>query len=204
MDRFENMTELLAHLSPDHHYQIQYNNTHNSRVKLFAPHGGCIEPCTGNIVIEIAGERFDYYVFRGIMKKNCFDTLHVPSTRFDEPRCQQMASQAFVAFGIHGCDGEKEYLEIGGGNKALATSLHDCLVEEGYHAIYAPKGRKGEGERNFVNLARHKGVQLELSSGFRKSLFPDFPRTLQRNPKTIQRFISAIQQWLHFIERTIT
>src|SRR5881409_2336160 len=124
------MTELLSHLPSDGHYKIQFNDTRYSNVKLFAPHGGCIEPCTGNLVIELAGESFDYYVFHGTMKTNCFRTLHVSSTCYDEPHCQQMAREAVVAVAIHGCEGEKEFVEIGGGNRRLVTSLHDYLVRE--------------------------------------------------------------------------
>lgn len=203
VDRFKKMTELLAHLSPDNHYRIQYTDTRDSKVKLFAPHGGCIEPCTGSLVMEIAGESYDYFVFHGMMMKNCFQTLHVSSTRYDEPHCQQMARQALVAVAIHGCDGDKEFVEIGGGNSELVANLHDYLTGHGYPAICAPKNRKGEDERNFINLAREKGVQLELSSGFRKSLFPDFPRTGQKNPRTTQPFISTMQGWLKSLEGTI-
>jgi len=198
------MTELLSLFPSDGDYEIQFNISRNTNIKLFAPHGGCIEPCTGTLVMEIAGESFDYYVFHGMMKKNCFQTLHVSSTQFDEPRCQQMARQALVAVAIHGCEAEKEFVEIGGANRKLVTSLRNHLIAQGFPTVFATKNRKGEDERNFINLARHKGLQLELSSGFRKSLFPDFPRTLQRNPKTVRLFISAMQKWLHSVEQTIT
>lgn len=203
MDKFNSMSELLSQLPAHDHYCIHYTDTRKSNVKLFAPHGGWIEPCTGSLVIEIAGESFDYFVFHGMMKKNCFRTLHVSSTRYDEPCCQQMARQALVAVAIHGRDAEEEFIEIGGSNSELVAGLHEYLIDHGYPTVCGSKNHKGEDERNFINLAHHKGVQLELSSGFRKSLFPDFPGTLQRNPKTFQPFITAMQQWLQFIELTV-
>jgi len=203
VDKFNSMSELLSQLPADDHYCIHYTDTRKSNVKLFAPHGGWIEPCTGSLAIEIAGESFDYFVFHGMMTKNCFRTLHVSSTRYDEPRCQQMARQALVAVAIHGREAEEEFIEIGGGNRELVAGLHEYLIGQGCPAVCGSKNHKGEDERNFINLAHHKGVQLELSSGFRKSLFPDFPGTLQRNPKTFQPFITAMQQWLQSIELTV-
>ena len=197
------MTELLAHLPSDDHYQIQFNDTRNSNVKLFAPHGGCIEPGTGILVRELACDNFDYYVFQGMMKKNCFGTLHISSTRYDEPCCHRMARQSMLALAIHGCDTNKEFIEVGGGSTELVTHLYNYLVAQGFPAGRASGHRKGKDKRNFINQAKLKGIQLELSTGFRKELFHDFPRTYQCIPKVYGPFIHAMQHWLQHIESTI-
>ncbi len=190
----------MASLPPRDQFEIRCHDARHSVVKLFAPHGGCIEPCTGSLVTEIAGETFDYFVFHGMMKKNCFRTLHVSSTRYDEPNCLRMARSSLLAVAIHGCDGWEEYIEIGGGNAEWAADLHSQLRRLGYPAGRAGKNHRGDDEKNFVNAAVYKGVQIELSAGFRKSLFPGYPLTLQRDPKTFPLFIGAMREWLKATE----
>jgi phage replication-related protein YjqB (UPF0714/DUF867 family) len=203
MDKFASMTELLGCVSPDGNYVFHIDERRRSRVKLFAPHGGCIEPCTGNLAIEIASGVYDYYIFQGMMKKDCFRTLHVTSTHYNEPRCRTMAEEALVAVAIHGCDGEKSFIELGGGNRILAFNLQQHLLKKGYTAIEAPIHRRGEDESNFINKARFKGIQLELSSGFRRSLFPSFPKVLQRHPITLPAFVSALREWIDSVEASL-
>jgi phage replication-related protein YjqB (UPF0714/DUF867 family) len=51
-----------------------------------APHGGKIEPGTSEIARKIAGAGFSFYASEG-RKKQHNKSLHITSTRFDEPIC---------------------------------------------------------------------------------------------------------------------
>jgi len=197
------MSELLRAVPARGNYEIQHDDSGSTRVKLFAPHGGCIEPCTGALVRVIAAGRTDFFVFRGMRRKDCYGTLHVASANYDEERCRAMAHSAEVAVAIHGCDGRESFIEVGGGNAALASRLRQDLDGKGFPARPASDRRKGEDARNFINLSRHKGVQLELSVGFRRSLYADFPRTLQANPVALRSFVQAMQDWIQEVETTL-
>ena len=198
------MTELLSELPARGNYILQVDRSHQSRVKLFAPHGGCIEPCTGQIVLSLAMDEFDSYLFNGIRRKDCFKTLHVTSTHYDEPQCLAMAREAEMAIAFHGCDGEDSYIQVGGGNTELAANLTQHLSVLGYQIRRASEDLKGEHRGNFVNLAHQKGIQLELSAGFRRQLFPGFPRTSQRHPDAFSRFMGAMRTWMESTERSLT
>lgn len=199
-DTFKSMTELLASLPEKDNYFFKIDATHGSKVKIFAPHGGCIEPGTSPIVLELAEGTFDYYIFHAIRKTRCNQTLHVTSANYDEPGCLRMARDAQVAVAFHGCDGLDSFIEIGGGHPALADGLKGLMSAAGYPVVPASPDLKGERKRNFINQASIGGVQLELSKGLRQSLFADFPRSLQRNPNTLQPFIQTIRGWLKTIE----
>ena len=201
MDHFSSMTELMSALPARDNYTIQVDGSHASRVKVFAPHGGCIEPCTGPIALSLAMDNFDYFVFSGIRKKDCFEILHVTSTHYNEPRCLAMVREAEVAIALHGCDGDDAFAQVGGGNEELAQKLIDYLNGLGYSADAASRDLKGKDKRNFINLARKRGIQLELSAGFRRNLLPSFPRSIQRHPEEFPKFIDAMRGWMLGIER---
>jgi hypothetical protein len=55
-------------------------------IAVIAPHGGKIEPGTSEIARKIAGADFSFYAFEG-RKKRHNKSLHITSTRFDEPIC---------------------------------------------------------------------------------------------------------------------
>jgi phage replication-related protein YjqB (UPF0714/DUF867 family) len=195
-DRFSSMTELLRALPAADNYSIQVDTRYQSRVKIFAPHGGCIEPCTGPIVLALADGRFDSFVFHGVRKKDCYRELHVTSTHYDEPACLSMASQADLAIAVHGCDGNDEFMEIGGANTVERESLAAAMNLLGYRLRPPGDQRRGEQPENFANRAKYGGIQIELSAGFRRMLFPGFPRAAVRHPANFPRFINSFRAWL--------
>ena len=200
-DLYGSMTELLRDIPQDGNYDSLAEESRNSRVRLFAPHGGCIEPGTDRLVVALASNEFDFYLFRGIRMHECYRTLHVTSAQYDEPGCVRMATGAMLAVSIHGCDASEELIEVGGGNLDAASSLREHLIRKHYPAVLPQKHRQGEEPANFINLAKHRGVQLELTAGFRSMLFPGFPRTDQRDPRTFNAFITDIREWLLLVER---
>ncbi len=203
MDTFSDMLTLVRSLPSAGNYFIHIDNTHRSRVKIFAPHGGCIEPCTGAIALAVAGNTLDSFVFTGVRKRDCFKKLHVTSVSYNEPQCLQLAEEADVAVAIHGCEGKESFIEIGGGNTDITPRLKIYLDESGYAIRQGPSHRKGEDKLNFINTAKQKGIQLELSEGFRRSLFVDYPKHTQRDPKVYYPFIQTLQQWFYELENRL-
>ncbi len=195
------MSALLAALPARDNFAIHADRSHGSKVKIFAPHGGCIEPCTEPVVLALSMDLYDCYVFSGRRSSGCFATLHVTSTRYDEPQCLALAEEAELALAVHGCEGREELVYVGGGNADLAAKFLARLVAEGFPAQLAPADMAGGDPRNFVNRARQNGIQLELSAGFRKSLFPSFPKSLQRDPVLFPRFVETVRTWLASVEQ---
>jgi phage replication-related protein YjqB (UPF0714/DUF867 family) len=190
------MTALLGALPAKDNFSIFIDRSHRSPVKIFVPHGGCIEPCTEPIAMAIAKDRFDLFAFSGVRTKDCFKTLHVTSTHYDEPECLSMAREATLAIAIHGCEGEREAIMIGGGNEPLVQNLLAHLKGLGYPAVKPEGGLSGSDENNFVNFAKHRGIQLELSAGFRRQLFPSFPRSGHRDPAAFPKFVDVMRDWI--------
>ena len=146
--------------------------------------------------MAIAMDDYDWYVFSGRRRTSCFATLHVTSTRYDEPVCMEMAEEAELALAIHGCEGETSGVILGGGNEAAVASLKGHLRDAGYTVLDAPDHLQGHNDRNFINRARRRGVQIELTTGLRRELFPGYPKSLQRHPREFQRFIGTMRAWL--------
>jgi len=203
MDQFRSMEELLAAVPSRDNYSFHIETKYQSKIKLFAPHGGCIEPCTSHIVMSLATGTYDSYIFNGIRKKECFKNLHVTSTNYDEPHCLMMARDSEMAISVHGCNDSDDHIQIGGGNKAAAAKLADCLTTNGYVVVTPSDDLQGANPKNFINLSRRKGIQLELSVGFRKNLFPSFPKSIQKDPKQFDRFIKTMRNWLDEMDRQI-
>lgn len=202
-DKFSHMTELLRSVRSQGNYKFEIDNSRGSKIKLFAPHGGCIEPCTGRIVKSIARGRWDYFIFRGTRRDGCYDTLHVTSTNYDEPRCLGMAENAVLAVSIHGCCGDGNFIEVGGGNTHAVDDLIRYLVHAGFRSKPASAAKSGSDERNFVNKAHNKGVQLELTDGFREFLFSNYPTKPRINLATFPAFIRTLQRWIACVEERI-
>jgi phage replication-related protein YjqB (UPF0714/DUF867 family) len=196
-DKFSSMKSLLSVVPAEGNYSFDISGKRNSKIKLFAPHGGCIEPGTRQIVMSLANNKWDYFIFRGIRKGgDCYETLHVKSENYDVESCVQMARNAVLAVAIHGRRVEESRIEVGGGSLSLAADLVRYLSELEYPAIPAPSHMSGQSETNFVNLAKLKGIQLELSEGFRKSLFDMYPNKPRPKSSFFPEFITNLRAWL--------
>jgi phage replication-related protein YjqB (UPF0714/DUF867 family) len=195
-DTFGSMIELVGALAAGDNYSLQIDTSHHSAVKIFAPHAGCIEPCTGPVAVAIAAGHFDLFAFHGTRKKDCFDTLHVTSARYDLPECVRLAAEAELAVSIHGCAGKESFLEIGGSASGTAAELTEFLLARGFDARVPPLSRRGEDPGNFINKAKRGGIQIEMSEGIRRALFPSYPRPLSRHPQLFNSFVDPIRNWL--------
>lgn len=143
----------------------------DSDVLILTPHGGKIEPRTSEIAQRIAGEDYSLYLFEG-RKNHCnYATLHITSSRFDEPKCLRIVASAEVVVAIHGCRGAHKAVYLGGLDEALRDQLTDALRDEGYEAQAQGHQYPGKHPRNICNLGnREAGVQIEITWQLRREL----------------------------------
>ncbi len=143
-----------------------------SGIVVMAPHGGNIEPGTSEIASAVAGEEHCFYELSGLRTSGNRD-LHIKSTLFDEPRCLSLARRSQKVLTIHGCKGREEVVYLGGLCSALKEEIELSLASVGFTIGEYP-GLQGKHPLNLCNLgATGSGVQLELTSGLRRTMFED-------------------------------
>lgn len=142
-----------------------------SPVAIIAPHGGKIESGTSEIAAAIAGERYCLYRFEGL--KPCRNRLlHIPSTKFDEPKCMELISTCDIVVSVHGLKGKHEAIDVGGLDHELRDAICGSLNNASFEAKIVTSGRHaGISQRNICNRGRlGAGVQLEITKGLRGTL----------------------------------
>ena len=163
-----------------------------------APHGGRIEHGTSQIAAGIAGNDFAYYSFEGL--KTLSHDLHITSNHFDEPHAIQLAKNSDIVITLHGAYGKKPFVYFGGLHHDLKQELIFALIQASFPAALDPSpNRQGSGETNICNRGKlKKGVQIEMTQGFRKSLFiaPDYEHTTWRPNSSFDLFTQTIRDVL--------
>ncbi len=137
-------------------------------ILIIAPHGGLIEPGTSLIADAIAGDRYWFYAFEGIMPSGNM-RLHVSSNIFDEDRFLAITSHVVWTLSIHGFGSPDETIFIGGRDAVGCEEIGEILKEYGFDAVTTcPQGIRGVNPDNVVNRNRSRtGVQMEISRGLR-------------------------------------
>ena len=191
-DKYHTYDELSTYEKEGDDYRIEVlaGDERSSELVIIAPHGGGIEPGTSQIAEKIAGKDFNLYRFEG-MKPNCnFDTLHISSTRFNEPRCLELVEQAHTAVAVHGKAEKGRNVLVGGLDGELAESITTELSNAGFAVDRVKSGPvSGTDEENICNrTASGKGVQLEIHRQLRNELAESVP--LMRD------FVSSIRRVL--------
>ncbi|WP_285765787.1 poly-gamma-glutamate hydrolase family protein [Peribacillus sp. SI8-4] len=147
----------------------------NPAIAILAIHGGNIEPGTSEIALAL-GEKLgaSTYSFEGL-KRRGNSILHIKSDLFDEPAGVSMAANAQTALTIHGHrNDEDSFIYMGGRNEIFKNLIKQSLDSAGFQTYEAPKHLLGMGAKNITNTCKiGAGVQLELSTKLRKSLFED-------------------------------
>ena len=145
----------------------------NPEVVVMAPHGGGIEPGTSLIADRIAGDDFVLYQFNG-KKKKCNGTLHITSTRFDEPRAVALVEQAAVVLAVHGASGDGKFVMVGGRHADLVSAIEASLNGIGIRTPVPDGSLAATKLTNICNRSgSSRGVQLEISRGLRDALLKD-------------------------------
>lgn len=193
-DKYPDFATLQANEDPKN-YAIDYRIT-TSNTAVMAIHGGGIEVGTSEITNEIAKDDLNFYQFDGKKSSNNRD-LHITSTKFDEPIALQMAAKSSELVAIHGAQGEEEIVYVGGNDKLLKEKIKMELERVNFRVETAPPEIEGDSPDNITNKNRiHQGVQLELTTGLRRTFFEGdlYKRTdRQHTTKAFKDFITAIR-----------
>ncbi|MCG2787227.1 MAG: poly-gamma-glutamate hydrolase family protein [Anaerolineae bacterium] len=191
----------FAALSKKYQYGVGFLIRRENRGKnilIFAPHGGGIERGTSEIVRAIACDDLSYYLFEGCLntyKEN--RRLHITSANFDEPKCLSLIKHFDTSLAIHGCRGVEPIIYVGGRDAHMKEKMIVCLFAKGYPVQDGKRKYEGVFPRNICNRTKSgKGVQIELSTAFRKSLFANWKvRSGRENTtKLFKRFVSDVRE----------
>lgn len=166
---YESYRALKAHKTQNVDYKIVSRNRQSSTA-VIAIHGGSIEKGTDQIAAAVAVRGgYDYYAFKGLASAW---SVHLTSTKFDEPIARALVAKSTQTLAIHGCGRtSKTVTYVGGRDKTLGKEVKASLKEAGFKVATPPSGIGGKYRSNIVNRNRiNKGVQLELSPSMRSKL----------------------------------
>lgn len=171
MDKYHSMKELQNETIENEDWEI-ITEDRDSNVTILAIHGGGIEPATTELAHVIANDgQFNYFAFNGMRTKEN-NELHVTSINYDNDIAMDLVKTSESAITIHGCLGEDEIAYIGGKDNLLKERIVEELSQIGIEVKEAPSHMSGTQDNNIVNCTKNGvGVQIELTSSLRKSLF---------------------------------
>lgn len=172
-DRYSTFADLAASERLGIDYQIHVR-ARSARVAIIAPHGGCIEPGTLEIAATIAGDTLSFYAFEALRPSGKRGSLHITSSRFDEPGALALVGGAQKVVAVHGrANGSGPYtVWVGGLDAALRDRIAARLTTAGFVASVVASGSlAGRDPANICNRgATGAGVQLELPRTLRNQL----------------------------------
>jgi phage replication-related protein YjqB (UPF0714/DUF867 family) len=167
-DRYSTYAELAASEVAGRDYNIRVVRRPNSEIAIIAPHGGSIEHRTSDIATAIAGDDFNLYLFEGLDEQGSFDTLHLTSHRFDEPRCIELITHCSVVVAVHGFSSKQQEVMLGGLDEMLKRRIAQHMALVGVDIKADGHAYPGLHKKNICNRGgRGRGIQLELSDGLR-------------------------------------
>jgi len=192
MEKYSSYRELRMNEKEGEDYRINWR-IGRSGIMVMAPHGGDTEPGTTEIADAVAGEEHTFYSFDGLKRYGNSD-LHITSACFDEPTALELAKDSETILAIHGCKGEEKVIYVGGRNRHLKEKVKKALVNAGFpvrEALRFP----GANPQNICNQSRTKsGVQLEISTGLRKSMLKGLSRSHRKiTTELFEKFVSVLK-----------
>lgn len=160
--------DIIRHEREGKDFSVSVVERHSPTV-IVAPHGGWIEPGTSELAHALAGEAFSFYAFEGTKPANNYRALHLPSTRFDEPRCIQLLKRSLLVLTVHGCDIPGQIVWVGGRHKLLRARIVEAMKRMAIRTEEGARGKGGMHKKNICNRGiLEKGVQMEISSDLRQ------------------------------------
>ncbi len=196
-DRYAAFAELQSAEAEGHDFRVLVSER-NSAVAIVAPHGGNIEPGTSEIALAIAGEDLSCYVFEGL-KYYGNKSLHITSSRFDEPRCLRLVGGARTVLTVHGESGDSQNIYLGGLDTGLRDRLAASLAAGGFSvARHAKPTMQGVHPVNICNRGQSGcGVQLEIARGLRDTWFESMTVHARTRPTAgLAKFAQAVRAGL--------
>ncbi|MEA2007983.1 MAG: poly-gamma-glutamate hydrolase family protein [Chloroflexota bacterium] len=173
-DKYASFAALAQHECEGKDY-VRYIQARAIDIVIVAPHGGGIERGASEIAKALAGDVFSIYCFEGI-KRTGNKSLHITSTRFDDPVCLDLIKTAATVITIHGCAGEEQVVYVGGLNAELQQRIIKSLRAGGFKAAGDNGRHPGMHPRNICNSQGGGGVQLEITRGLRQRMFKGLSR----------------------------
>jgi phage replication-related protein YjqB (UPF0714/DUF867 family)/phage baseplate assembly protein W len=171
-DTYSSYADLAAHVALGTDYVISARVVPKARGAHIAIHGGGIEAPTTQLADYCATtQTSSYYSFQGI-RSSGNTTLHVTSTRFDEPTVFQVLRDVEWTVSWHGTSGTDQTTYLGGLDTELGAAIKNRLTAAGFTVSSSPQEIDGNDPLNIANRnSRGQGVQLELSRGLRESFY---------------------------------
>ncbi|KJR69242.1 poly-gamma-glutamate hydrolase family protein [Bacillus velezensis] len=197
-DKYRNFEELKVNESP-FNFSV-FSKEQDTDVLILAPHGGGIEGGTSELAKELS-ETYSTYLFEALKTPGAFD-LHLTSANFDEPRALEMLKEHEFTLSLHGYASNDQQVLVGGTDRDKAEAITSTLNNAGYSAELLDEGTRlsGSSPNNVANKNKTgKSIQLELSTGLRKSMFNIFSlkgRYGTRN-ETFYNFIDTLSGFLN-------
>jgi phage replication-related protein YjqB (UPF0714/DUF867 family) len=163
-----------------------------SPLLVAAPHGGTMEPGTSELAALIAGSNLSLYCFESL--KGLHDmSLHITSSRFDEPQLAALSARAVRIISVHGCEGEKPMTFVGGASKALNSELVSALRAAGFPAA-CDRLYPGELAANICNRGRlGAGLQLEVTHALRDEILGEWNAQSFSLASWLHKYVAAIR-----------
>lgn len=210
-DHFQNFAQMQEAKILGIDYSITLKNQH-SKILVTAFHGGFTESGTTELGEAItqnpenkAEDKIDFYAFNslkpGDMHEPSFtsSTLHITSTRFDDPALLNMLPAKNFCLGLHGFGGQEADFCVGGGNEKERTRLVNLLKDKLPNLktceLCCPP-YNGTSLKNPINRCQQKGVQVEMSPKVRKLILndSDFLNQLSNHFKIYLKSTIAIEK----------
>ncbi|MFH8793598.1 poly-gamma-glutamate hydrolase family protein [Streptomyces sp. NPDC017941] len=192
-DKYTDWNELVTDRDPDtgelvnvegRDWYIKLRPASGVYLLHLAIHGGAIEAPPEQLAEHAAGDR-PFYTFAGT-RSSGNASLHITSTRFDEPQAVDLARRATRIVSWHGSAGraDEAVTYIGGLDSELGSLIRARLTEAGFRCEDPPGDLGGMSPRNICNTGlRSRGVQLEISRAQRRQFFtPDLQRSTIQDP----------------------
>lgn len=190
--------QLQSYRKEDKDYTISDSGV-RSRICVFSPHGGKIEAGVSEIVREVAGTDFSWYLFEGIQMFKNYRDLHITSHLFNEPRAVSFVRRHRIAVAIHGKrDDNSEATYLGGRSIQAKNFVGESLRNAGFNVpAETPFDLLGEDPNNICNQCMSgEGVQLEITEGQRaRFFFWNFKKLIDRKRRTVifTKYVEAVR-----------
>ena len=201
-DTYDNFEQLSAAEKEHVDYKI-FTEDAKLKIAIVAPHGGGIEQGTSEIAQSISNGKYNCYCFEGIKSSENKKFLHITSTNFDEPKGIKVCQSSEAVVTIHGAENDEDIVFVGGLHKELKSALIEKLTKEGFNAKEDTTEHSGQDIGNLCNKGTMKrGLQIEISKGFRKKMFKGLNRKDRKFTTEIYaKFIESVQSVLEEYEK---
>lgn len=198
-DHFQSFSEMAQKNKEGLDYEIKVKER-LSNILVSAFHGGFVEPGSTELADEITKEKYDYYTFKALKPGEVHEpsltssSLHITSTRFDEPKMNSMIENKDFCLSLHGFGGKEADFCVGGANaqkrKELVAHLAQAYPDLKSCELCCPPFN-GTSLKNPINKCKNQGVQVEMSPKVRKKILENelFKKDLAKN------FASYLEQY---------